>query len=98
MAASGAPLTPPPAPDLYGMAFNLLQDAKGLDDTGGQCWLEFSADGVSDWENVGTEAWEHLHNWGDWRTMDPGFYRALEVGNGVTYSGVSAPSEPWENV
>jgi hypothetical protein len=84
-------LPPPPAPILVWETPIIIQVAQGLDDAGGTLSLYFSADGVSNWNLIETDAWMVEKVWGGYDD-EPGFYRATEVGNGTVYAGESDPS------
>jgi hypothetical protein len=91
-----APLDPPPAPTLDGIDDELVQLSGAVSDVGGIINLEYSFTGVGGWVLVGDVPWEGSHGWGNLDSLDEGFYRAWEVGNGADYAGTSEKSETFE--
>jgi hypothetical protein len=92
----GAPVTgalgPPPAPVLDIHGGWLTQYKQGLDDPGGFIELWFSVDQVGPFVRAEHTDWASPHQWGEPMSLDPGWYAAKEVGNGVVYVGTSALS------
>ena len=91
-----APLGPPPTPTLDGIDDELVQLSGAVSDVGGIIKIEYSFTGVGGWVLVGDVPWEGSHSWGLLDTLDEGFYRAWEVGNGTDYAGLSEKTESFE--
>lgn len=82
----------PPAPLEYFWDGDLAQSATGEDDTGGFCRLYFSGAPGGPFTLYSATPWESVINWSAVANPEPGYYRCTEVGNGIAYSGESAPS------
>jgi hypothetical protein len=85
-------LPPPPAPILTDTDGYLHQRAEGEADPGGSIWLQNAEFEEGPWSPYGSDAWASDYNWGELAGLPTGFYRAMESGNGIIYSGMSAPS------
>jgi hypothetical protein len=90
--AAAGPGTPP-APLLERAMEHVVQTAQGLPDVGGLVALQWSPNGVDEWDDCDGAEWEAVHDWGV-IPCGPWYYRAKEVGNGTTYLGES----PWSDV
>jgi len=91
-----AALPPPPAPELDREAGELLQYSPGDENTDGTIRLYYAAATGGPYNLSQGAAWEVLHNWGGDPPNPEGFYVATSVGNGIAYSGESAPSVEFE--
>jgi hypothetical protein len=94
--AALAGLQPPPAPVLAEDAGALKSFAQGSPDDGGECRLYYSATLGGPYDLYSAVAWAQTYEWADVSSLDPGFYAATELGNGVAYSGLSAFSNEFE--
>jgi hypothetical protein len=90
---TGGGLGPPPAPLLAIAGGGLTQTAQGGCDAGGIIALYRREIGLEEWELYVDDPWEAVKWWGPVEELAGYEYRALENGNGLSYSGDSL----WSN-
>jgi hypothetical protein len=91
-------LSRPPAPLLHDIAGALVQTAQGLVDAGGGLHLLYSSAPGGPYDPLEDALWVEDYNWGVILYLDPGYYVALETGNGVAYAGDSPLSNEYHRV
>lgn len=90
--SAGGVLGAPLAPRLFEDGGSLWTESYSPDNTGGFLRLEWRPDEETAFEMWGSAPWAAFNEWASTDTLDPGDYRAIEIGNGSTYVGESAPS------
>jgi len=91
--SSDVGLVPPPAPFVHETAGDLIQDATGLDDTGGLLRLFEGPTEWGPWTLYGQVDWDPSWDWGAVVGFTGPYIVATETGNGLTYAGESPPSD-----
>ena len=84
-------LQPPPAPVLAVIISQLTSSTTISQTSVGSCYLHYSADNVAPFIIAQEAEWEQVHPWGDTGDLEPGYYKAQQSGDGISYAALFSP-------